>query len=637
MINTDRFPLYILLILLFSISFSFKGENKNEIKFAFLTDLHVTEGNESENNLARVVDDINFSEVDMVIITGDYTETGSDSELVLVKKHIDKLTKPYLIIPGNHETNWSESACLKIHELWGNDRFIIEFNNFILVGFSTGPFMKMGDGHVKQEDIQWLRKELSFRMDKNKKLLSFTHYPLAEGLDNWFEITDLLKQYGCIAAFCGHGHKPGLHNFDGIPGIMGRSMVFRNDKLPGYNIVEIKNDSLYVFEKKTGHNSLRQTIKFPINNPTEIKGLHVSPKPDYNVNKQFPDITKSYQWTDTASIFSGVCLVGDSVFIYGNSLGWLKAINFKQNKIEWQTKFQGSIYSTPALYNKIIVFGSVEGIIYGLNVKSGTINWKVNTGKPVLASPVIKNHSVFIGGGNTTFYRLNADTGEIIWKFEEVNGLIQGKATVHKDFVVFGAWDRHLYCLSAATGELKWKWNNGRPNILFSPGNIVPVISNKRVFIAAPDRFITSLELKSGKQVWRSNKHQVRESIGISPEGNEVYFKLMNDSIASISTIDKDFKTVWVVDAGIKYDHNPCPLLANNNFVFGATKNGLITAVNRQKRAIHWMHKISNSSVNNMVFDEHNNIWTSSIDGKISRITFKKPDSQKTVILNTNE
>ena len=569
------------------------------------------------------MDEINGSDVELVIITGDISNTGSDAELLTVKAILDSLSKPYLIIPGNHETNWSESAGLKINELWGNDRFIAEWNNFILMGFSTGPYMKMGNGHIKQEDLQWLQNELDKKVTPGKQLLAFAHYPLADGLDNWFKATDLLKKHHCRAAFCGHGHRLGLHNFDSIPGVMGRSLVLNDPAIPGYNIVEVKNDSLFVVEKIVGEPASETAIAITLSQPQQLNALPLSPRPDFAVNEQFPEAVEAYQWTDTASIFTGVALLGDSLFVYGNSLGWLKAINHKKNKIIWETLFQVPIFSTPAIDNNMVVFGAIDGSIYGVSVKTGKPIWQVVTGNPVLATPIIHNNRVYIGGGKNAFYCINASTGEIIWTFDDVEGLIQGIPAISNDHVVFGAWDRHLYNISAATGKLRWKWSNGRSNVLFSPGNIAPVISHNKVFLVAPDRFMTALDLTTGQQVWRTNHHQVRESMGVSPDGTEIYAKLMNDSIVSVSATAKDFSTNWTTDAGIGYDHNPCPLVANNRWVIGATKNGLITAIDRYTHLVDWMHKISNSSVNLLSFDKNGDLWVSSMEGSITKLEIK--------------
>jgi len=592
------------------------------LNFAFLTDIHVTPGSVYAEKMSGVVDELNASGTELIIITGDLTNSGSDAELNLVKSILDSLRSPYLVIPGNHETNWSESGGTLITELWGNDRFVYESGDYLLVGFSTGPFMKMSDGHVKKEDILWLREVLSERKSRSKRLLAFSHYPLTEGLDNWYEVTAVLKEYDCLAVFCGHGHRLTLYNFDGIPGIMGRALIQGNPPVAGYNMVNVSRDSLVVSEKLHGKDGGSVAIGLSLTDRSASDSLPVSPLPDFSLNNEWPQVSVTYEWTNESSILSGVSLAGDSMFIFAGSDGLVRAVNHLTDTVVWERRFPGPVFSTPVITGNMIVFGAVDGKVYGLDTGTGSIAWSVDAGAPVISSPESRDGKIYIGGGKKSFLCIDSETGDLLWSFDAINGLIQGKPALHGDNVVFGAWDTHLYNLNAHTGELRWKWNNGRANTLFSPGNIVPAISSGKVFIVAPDRFMTAIDLNTGREVWRTSKHQVRESMGLSPDGSEIYAKLMNDSVVSIQATGEVFTTLWSADAGIGYDHNPCPLLVTNSHVIAATKNGLVTAINRQTRKVDWMHKVGNSSVNNLVTDANNNIWLSLPEGKIIRLSY---------------
>lgn len=77
-------------------------------KFAILSDIHVTPGNTNETKLKAAVEEINNSDVDYVITSGDLTNEGSDQQLRNVKSILDGLKKPHYIIPGNHENNWRD-------------------------------------------------------------------------------------------------------------------------------------------------------------------------------------------------------------------------------------------------------------------------------------------------------------------------------------------------------------------------------------------------------------------------------------------------------------------------------------------------------------------------------------------------
>ncbi len=175
--------------------------------------------------------------------------------------------------------------------------------------------------------------------------------------------------------------------------------------------------------------------------------------------------------------------------------------------------------------------------------------------------------------------------------FPESAGLIQGKPVIAGSTVMFGAWDTYFYCLDKNSGALIWKWSNGKPQKLYSPGNIYPVCSYGKVFIVAPDRYMTALDVVTGKEIWRTNSHQVRESIGISRDGALVFAKLMNDTLIAISARDVFPKTEWKVNAGFGYEHNPCPLTCDGRRVIAATRNGVLIALDPETGKIIWKYK----------------------------------------------
>jgi outer membrane protein assembly factor BamB/predicted MPP superfamily phosphohydrolase len=610
--------LLIVLILCVSETISLFGQ-KN-IRFALLADLHVNPGSVSDSNLHRIVDDINHLEVDFVIVAGDLSNTGSDAELNAVKSALDKLEKPCYVLPGNHETNWSESAGLTFNKLWGGDRFFFNYDGFTFIGYNTGPFMKMGDGLIKQEDLLWLKRQLSQRVPVDNILISVSHYPLAEGLNNWPEVTGILRSSACRLAFCGHGHRLSLYNFNGIPGIMGRAVIAGNSAVPGYNIVLLKNDSVSVYNKIPGIMEGKPSMKINYMKPDTLSMLPVSKFPDYSVNTGYSNLKVDELLSDTASIFTGPCLVNDTIIIYGNSAGSLKGIGTGSQKVIWQLKIPGPVYSTPVAAGQVIVLGTVDGTITGIDALKGRVLWSVNSGRPVLAEGAAEGSFIYIGGGDRSFYKVNVLNGKVVWKFDGVEGLMQGKPLLTASSVVFGAWDQHLYSLNKNTGALMWKWNNGKTQKLYSPGNIFPVSSENKIFIVAPDRYMTALDVNTGKEIWRTGRHQVRESMGISPDGSTVYAKLMNDTVIAVSSHENYPLTKWAINAGFGYEHNPCPVLSTDSLVIVATRDGMLVAIDPFRKTVVWKYKAGNSSVNKVVVDKSGKIWFTLMEGKIFSI-----------------
>jgi len=606
----------------FSQTISASTPDDHGLRIAFLTDIHVSPGAPSEANLENIVAEINAGDYDFAVVTGDLSNTGLDTELVTVHRILSQLRIPLHIVPGNHETNWSESACQTFPRLWGNDRFFFSSGKYLFIGFDTGPFLKMGDGHVKEEDIQWIKQTLAKAATPGKTVISLAHYPLGDGLDNWYEVTDILKQYNTRLVLCGHGHRLSLHNFDGLPGLMGRAALISGSDIPGYNILTLRNDSAYLYEKRLHQPIGSPFIAFSLSDPSPVVSHRASmQRADSSVNARFPPAIIPFRMNDTASIFTAVLPVDKHTIVYGNSRGQVIAFDPPTHKVRWRNQFPGSIYCTPVYGKGIVAFSTVDGYIHGLDVKTGKEKWNIPTGQPGISEGLVKDDALYIGTGSH-FYKLHITDGKLIWKNTTPEGQLQARPILSPagDKVIFGAWDRHLYCLDAATGELKWQWDNGKQQKLYSPGNVVPAIADGKVFIVAPDRYMTAIDLATGKTVWRNNSRHVRESMGISADGRQVYAKLMNDTIISVSTAADSFHLNWEANAAFGYEHNPCPIIESNGVVYAGTKNGVFLATDAATGRVLLEHKAGNSSINGITADRKGNIWISLIEGSIMEL-----------------
>jgi outer membrane protein assembly factor BamB len=280
-------------------------------------------------------------------------------------------------------------------------------------------------------------------------------------------------------------------------------------------------------------------------------------------------------------------------------------------------KIEGPVYSTPAAWKGTVALGTIDGRIIGIDALTGKALWEVVTGRPVLAEGAVENGYLYIGGGDRVFYKIDMRNGKTVWKYPGVLGLMQGKASVSGSSVVFGAWDRHLYCVDKNTGALRWKWNNGKPQPLYSPGNIFPVCSDGKVFIVAPDRFMTALDQNTGKEIWRINRHHVRESMGASPDGSVVYAKLMNDTVIGISAKENYALTIKKINAGFGYEHNPCPVTVTEEEVLTGTRDGVVVSLNPLSQEVNWKYKAGTSSVNKVIADSKSTFWFTLMEGKI--------------------
>ena len=609
-----------------SIADYYKSPISSNVTFSFaqLTDIHISITNsQNTEDLANAVNDINKQgHIAFVIVSGDIAETGDYKSLNLAKKELDKLNCPYFIIPGNHDTKWSESGATDFIRIFGDDKFRLQFNGFVFLGFNSGPIIKMGDGHIAPQDIQWVERQLK-NIGKKTPVFLVTHYPLKGGdVDNWYNLTDAVRKYNIQAFLGGHYHRNLLNNYDEIPGILCRSTLRANDSIGGYTIYDVFKDSISVNEKIIGLPQ-REWAKLAIEQKIYLEGNTKSnQRPDFSINNVYKNIKEEWVVNNKVGIYGSPAVDENSIY-FGDDFGVMHCLSLNKGKKIWSYNTLNRIASTPIIYNDYIVFGSCDFYIYCLNKNTGKLIWKFKTNNAVLGSPIVDNNIVYIGSSDRYFRAINIETGDLIWSFNELNNYQESRPVIVDNKIIFGAWDSYLYCLDKTNGNLLWKWNNGNERPHYSPAAVWPVVANEKVFIVAPDRFFTAIDINSGKTVWRTKNHKVRESIGISKDKQLVYAKCMNDSVVAISTTSSHPDVVWKINAEYGYDHNSSMLIDDGNHLLLTTKNGLIVALNPKTGNIIWKHKFSNSIINTIIPVSDNKWAITTTEGYIAIISEK--------------
>ena len=582
------------------------------VRLAILSDVHVTPGNLNMNKLTEAVTEINATDVDAVMMTGDLTNEGSDEQLQTVKGILDGITHPLYVIPGNHENNWSQSACKTFNDLWGNDRFAFTVDKLVVVGMNCGPFMKMGDGHIKQEDLLWLDSTLNAMVKPGMKVLSVNHYPILDDLDNYRAYVDILKKYPVVTHQCGHYHSWRLYETDGINGVMVRALDMGNRNF-GYTLMNIDLDRQWitVYNKVIGETPVVM-FSYRINLDYYTPQL---PQEDYTVPAGF-DLRRIV--ADNASIFTRVGVDKKNLY-YGNSLGYCKAVDKQSGELRWQYKTDGMLFSRPAVSDKSVILPTSDKRLVWLDKKSGKQQWQYEAQGPYVADGVVRD-GILYQGGYMTFQAWDVKSHSLLWNFDSIQNYCQAAPVVDGGDVIFGAWDTVLRSLNRRTGELNWEWFNGRPTVQFSPGNVVPVVTPDHVVIVAPDRVTTAIDRKSGKQLWREkNDNKVRESLGRSADGKVAYAKTMDGELIAMSTGDK-YELLWKVDLGFGYEHAPCIVLEHNGYIYCGSRRGMLAVVNAATHQLEFTYRMGTSEVNGFEVDDRGDIYCALIEGTIWRI-----------------
>lgn len=610
--------LSILLTLIFG--FAISAQPGNSFTFALITDTHI--GNpDNDEDLNRTVQDINAQKnIAFVIVSGDVTEFGSYDELRTAKRLLDNLKIPFYAIPGNHDSNWSESGTNDFLRVFGNETFGFEYNGYKFIGLASGPNMRMGPGQIPRENLTWLFKELK-ETDTDLPIIYVNHYPMDNGLNNWFEVMDALHPYNVKLVLCGHGHANRAMNFEGIQAAMCRSNLHKNDASGGYTLITIDADSIILQERKSSGETLSPWLTF--NDSNRPSWELNPPRPDYSMNSHHPSVSEVWSLQEHTDMGSGMALEGKKLF-YTNTAGEIKALDASNGQPVWTFKTEGKIYSTPTLDENNVWCASSDSYLYGLDIQTGGLRFKLKNDKAVVSSPACSENRVMVAGGDGHCRAWNTATGDLVWDFDSVKNFVVTRPLIKDGVIYFGSWGNEFYAIDIETGKSRWIWNSGQANRMFSPAQAVPVAAGGRIYLASPDRYMTVLDEKTGEVIWRYNDptNRVRESIGISEDGRTVYAKTMDGNILAIDTTLPERKVKWISSGEtMGYELAPTPLVEKNGVVFAPTDKGLIYAYRASDGAFLWKYRISAGLINMILPTDGNELYVSAMDGRLVKLS----------------
>ena len=602
-----------------------QGWAQKPFTFAQITDIHLNSNDPKPlEYLMTSIADINQNpDIDFVLVTGDLADNGDNASLEQLDSALKTLNKKYYVVTGNHETTWSESGMAKFSELFGSERLEFEHNGVLFLGFTTGPFIKMALGHVAPHDLTWLAEEVNNK-GKGKQVFLVTHYPITKGdIDNWSEATDAIRKLNVKVFIGGHYHRNRALFYDGIPGFLSRSNLKDGNGKTGYSLCHVTADSLTIAEKNPGE-APRQWGGISLKKQYYDPQGHADEYPDFSSNATYASkVGEVWRIKSGRSIYASATCWKDRVFV-GDVTGLMTAYDKATGKECWHFQADKKIVGTPAVVSGTLVFGSTGDLIYGLDARTGRELWQIKTDLPIMGAVASDGKTAYIGGSDHKMHAIDARTGKERWTFDGVKGYIVTRPLLTQGMVVFGAWDSKLYALNQQDGSLLWTWNHPKAGLHYSPAQVWPVANKEAIFIADPQRALTAIGMKDGKTLWRTFQSKVRESIGMSADGQRIYAKTMQDSIVCYRATASEVKEVWATDCGFGYEHASTMLPEVNGTVYSSTKDGLIVALDNKTGRLKWTYKVGASLVNTVTPAGKRHIITTSTDGDIVMLEDKR-------------
>jgi outer membrane protein assembly factor BamB/predicted MPP superfamily phosphohydrolase len=584
------------------------------IRFAWISDLHVgSQG--AADALERAVGQLNRQDgIRFVILTGDITEMGSDEELHTARRVLAGLRHPFHIIPGNHDTKWSESGTTTFSRLFGSNRFAFTLGSYTFVGISQGPLLRMADGHFAPDELRWCDSTLARARRVGSPVIFISHYPIDSGIVNWYELLDRLDSTDVRLFLVGHGHRNMILSFEGYPGLMGTALIDGAGRGPAYNIVTITGDSVWVREEGI---PAAQSPPWSALQLSRVRPERsTASRPDFSVNAIYPEVRVAWKWNGGFTITSAAAS-GNGVVVTGDASGTVHALRTLDGTHLWAHRTNGPIFAAPAIAGDRVVVTSADSTVRCLDLHTGDLRWKYLEGAPTVAAPAVSGDKVFVGGSDGKFRSLDLDSGKEIWSFDSVSGFVETRALVHQGRVYFGSWGERFYALDAATGRLVWHWQSPRRGRLFSPAACLPVARGRLIFLVAPDRAMTVLDRETGNIVWRSVKHQVRESLGMTSDSTLVIVRTMRDSLIAFASDADQPVEKWISTPGFGYDINAAMPVEKDGRVFYGSMKGFVYSLNAADGRVQWIHRASPVTINTLVPLNGHEILATDFDGNV--------------------
>ena len=186
--------------------------------------------------LTAAIDHINtLSDTpDVVLISGDLVDTGTEDEYTLIRSHLNNLKMPWLAIPGNHDNRDAMRSCFS-DKTWmpaENDfiQYAVDDYPLRLVGLDS-IIPGAGGGAFCAQRCEWLDKTLA--KAPYKDTLLFIHHPpyktgihFMDGIrisDNKGLAKTIQRHPQVKMMLCGHVHRAVQSMWDGIPVVIGPS------------------------------------------------------------------------------------------------------------------------------------------------------------------------------------------------------------------------------------------------------------------------------------------------------------------------------------------------------------------------------------------------------------------------------
>jgi len=192
------------------------------MRIAHISDIHVGRSWMFDAELfKKAIKVINGSDASAVLVTGDITDWGLESEYKEALKYLGSIKKRTYVIPGNHDARIAGYKMFEKIFSKGRNRFFTRtIGNVLLIALDSAE-PDIDDGHIGREQLGWLEEQLNENQKRKRPkvpIIALHHHlvPVPNTgrerniLVDAGEVLDVINDYKAPLVVTGHKHNPWL-------------------------------------------------------------------------------------------------------------------------------------------------------------------------------------------------------------------------------------------------------------------------------------------------------------------------------------------------------------------------------------------------------------------------------------------
>ena len=532
-----RFGLVLILLLIISALFSpILCQNK---KVAIVSNINLG-GKFNRNSFEQLTTLLNSnSDLNVVVIIGNISKSGSVEELNYIQSELEKLKTPYYVIGGHNDYSGLSKYSSNFNQVFGDDDFILNDNGETLIGINTVYPNFSDHAYVKAESINKIIEESG--VIKSNQVYLFSNNSLSQIQNNQYLLNALKDKY--------------------VFSIFPAEKIFSAQLNPTTNVLElgippyINSDKLNYFLLEQNDDTIRITKQSKKNELSEVQyKISLTDLNKSNVAIDIPiidsSLTKTFELEfNTSSIAKNIISSNKIYTILNNGLIY---VNDLKGKEIFVTELIGRVEANPVVYKDLLLTSTLEGDLYSINSNNGEILQVAGIGENITSDLSIievitassKTIGVVFGTSEGNVFCYDAFTFEFLWKKSISSKPIIATPLAEKDKVVFLNSNSSLYCVNSKSGSLNWRYEFSDGQNFTSRG--YPLSDGKNIFSISDDGNLFAIDILQGKKAWSVNTKGVLSQIYITTDKQRLL--LFNRNGLMIIYSAKDGKEIAKID-----------------------------------------------------------------------------------------